>query len=156
MEALSFDWPRFFFEGSVSHGVRVSRVKVPRPDPLRRNRVAAFVWVVVVFAASSWPNPPGPPDVLSGLPALDKLTHLLLYAVLGFLLSRAIRWPGGPGFAVGRILTVAGALAVLGTVDEIHQVWIPGRGMEGADLFADIAGGGLGTLLASARSARRT
>lgn len=123
---------------------------------LRRWRTAAVAWAVVVFGASSWPNPPGPPDALSGVPALDKLTHLLLYGVLGFLLYRATRWPGRPGFAIGRVLTIAGALAVFGTLDEMHQVWIPGRGMEGGDLIADLAGGALGAVAAVLAAARRT
>jgi VanZ family protein len=119
------------------------------PARLRRWRRAAGAWIVVVFAASSWPNPPTPPELPPGFPGLDKVTHLALYGVLGFLLYRAIQWPGRPGFALGRLLTVVGALAVLGTVDEIHQVWIPGRGMEGADLLADIAGGLVGALTAA-------
>lgn len=122
---------------------------------LGRRRRAAALWGFVVLAASSWPNPPGPPDALSGVPGLDKLTHLLLYGVLGFLLYRATRWPGWRGLAVGRVLTIAGALAVFGTIDEIHQVWIPGRGMEGADLLADLAGGAIGAVAAGLSAARR-
>ena len=122
---------------------------------LRRWRKAAVAWAVVVFGVSSWPNPPGPPDALSGIPALDKITHLLLYGILGFLLYRATRWPGRLGFGIGRILTIAGALAVFGTLDEIHQVWIPGRGMEGADLMADLTGGALGAAAAALAAARR-
>jgi VanZ family protein len=68
--------------------------------------------------------------------------------VQGFLLYRSIRWPGRAGIAWGRILTVAGALALVGTVDEIHQLWIPGRGMEAADLLADVAGAALGAVVA--------
>jgi VanZ family protein len=79
----------------------------------------------------------------------------VLYGVLGFLLHRATRWPGRPGFAIGRVLTIAGALAVFGTLDEVHQLWIPGRGMEGADLMADLAGGALGAFLASIAGVRR-
>jgi VanZ family protein len=123
---------------------------------LRRRRRAAAAWAFVVLAASSWPNPPGPPDVLAGLPALDKLTHLVLYGVLGFLLYRGVRWPGRPGFGLGRVLAIAGSLAVFGTLDEMHQLWIPGRGMEGADLMADLAGGAVGSLLASGLGARRS
>ncbi|MFN2387471.1 MAG: VanZ family protein [Thermoanaerobaculia bacterium] len=124
-------------------------------DPWGR-RAAAALWSLVVLASSSWPNPPGPPDALSGVPALDKLTHLLLYGVLGFLIYRAMRWPGRAGFGAGRVLAIAGALAVFGTLDEIHQLWIPGRGMEGADLLADVAGGAVGAAAAALAAGRGT
>ncbi len=82
------------------------------------------------------------------------LTHFLLYAVEAFFLYRAVAWPGRRGFSSGRVLVILGTLAVWGTVDEIHQVWIPGRGMEASDLAADLAGAGVGALVASLVSLR--
>jgi len=111
---------------------------------------------VVVLGASSWPNPPAAAELGVDIPGLDKLTHVFLYGVQGFLVWRAIRWPGEIRvFSLMRVLAVAGSIAVLGTVDEVHQLWIPGRSMEGGDLLADLAGGAVGAFLASARSARR-
>jgi VanZ family protein len=80
---------------------------------------------------------------------LDKLTHFLLYAVEGFLLYRAIAWQGRAAFAPARILAVCGAMAVWGTLDEVHQEWIPGREMEAGDLGSDIAGAVVGATFAS-------
>lgn len=103
---------------------------------------------------TSWPNPPEVP-VISAIPEADKITHFWLYVVEAFLLYRAIAWPGPPGFSLLRALAIVGALAVWGTVDEIHQTWIPGRAMEGRDLMADIGGAAIGAIAASLFSRKR-
>jgi VanZ family protein len=76
------------------------------------------------------------------------VVHGLLYAVEGFFLYFAIVWPG-PRRPFRRALAVAGILAVWGTLDEIHQAFIPGRFMEGLDAVLDAAGGFVGALAAS-------
>ena len=137
---------------------------VPHPsDPPGRSvflsfasaRRAAWIWAGILFALTSWPRPPEVP-VLSGIPNFDKFVHLSLYGVEAFLLYLAIRWPGRDRFSLLRALAVAGTMAVWGTVDEVHQHWIPGRSVEAADATADTAGGLLGSLAASAVSLRRT
>ena len=118
-----------------------------------RARIAAALWGGFLFLLTSWPNPPAVPT--GGFP-LDKVTHFFLYAVEAFLLSRAIAWPGRPGFAASRVLTVVGTMALWGAIDEAHQEWIPGRAMEAGDVAADVAGAAAGALLAGVRSGRRS
>lgn len=86
---------------------------------------------------------------MSQIPDFDKLVHGVLYGVLGFLLYFAIAWPGEPRFSWMRAATVAAVVAVWGTLDEIHQYWIPGRSMEAADALADTTAGFLGAIVAS-------
>jgi VanZ family protein len=119
----------------------------------RRARNAAVVWGLFLLALTSWPSPPEVP-VVSNIPNVDKLVHAFLYGVEGFLLYFAVAWPGPPRFSLLRALTIAGALAVWGTLDEIHQAWIPGRSMEAADALADTVAGFLGGVAASAWSRR--
>ena len=100
------------------------------------------LWAVVVVTSSSWPNPDLPP-VPSGS---DKVTHLALYGVLGFLLGRA-----GPEL-VGRGRALAATwlgLALFAVVDEWHQRFIPGRSTDPRDWGADVLGAALGLLLAA-------
>lgn len=87
--------------------------------------------------------------VLSGIPNFDKVVHFGLYAVEAFFLYQAVRWAGRAGFSLARVLAVVGALAVWGVADEVHQSWIPGRWMEGEDVAADLAGAGIGAIVAS-------
>ena len=118
---------------------------------LRRARIAAALWGGFLFLITSWPNPPA---LRAGAFPFDKLTHFLLYAVEAFLLSRAIAWPGKPGPAAARVLTVVGILALWGALDEAHQEWIPGRMMDAADLAADVGGAAVGASAGLARKRR--
>jgi VanZ family protein len=117
-------------------------------------RRAAVVWGVFLLALTSWPSPPEIPAI-SWIPSVDKAGHAFLYGVEGFFLYFAIAWPGGPRFSLLRALAVAGILAVWGTLDEIHQAWIPGRFMEGLDAVLDTVGGFAGALAASRASISR-
>jgi len=101
-----------------------------------------------MLALTSWPSPPEVP-VVSSIPDFDKVVHALLYGVLGFLASFSIDWPAGERRVLWRALCVAGAVAVWGTLDEIHQAWIPGRSMEMADAVTDTVAGFVGALVAT-------
>jgi VanZ family protein len=119
----------------------------------RRARIAAALWGGFLFLLTSWPNPPAIP---AGSFPLDRLVHFLLYGLVhfllygveAFLLYRAIDWKGRSGFAWPRVLAIVGTMALWGVLDEAHQEWIPGRGMESEDLAADIAGAGVGAIAA--------
>jgi VanZ family protein len=112
--------------------------------PLRSARFLAAAWGCFLLAVTSWPKPP---DVTAaGLP-LDKLTHFGLYAVEGFLLLRAVRWPARARSAFARALAIVGFLALVGVLDEAHQEWIPGRKMDVADFAADVAGAFVGAVV---------
>jgi VanZ family protein len=125
------------------------------PVSPRLARRWAVIWGLFLLALTSWPSPPEVP-VVSQIPDFDKLVHGVLYGVEGFLLYFAIAWPGAPRFSWMRAATVAAAVAVWGTLDEIHQYWIPGRSMEAADALADTTAGFLGALIASRVSLRLT
>ena len=121
----------------------------------RRARVAAVVWGVFLFALTSWPSPPEIPGVTS-IPNFDKFCHTVLYGVMGFLLYLAIRWPERPKSTLLAACFIGGALAVFGTLDEIHQIWIPGRSMEGLDAVADATAGFFGGLVGALVARRLT
>ena len=111
------------------------------------------LWAGVIFGASSIPGAQIPSV---DLPQADKLAHLLVYAVLGALLFRALRVRARQRAAAEietrtlwswRQAGVAVLLATLyGVSDEIHQRWTPNRTPDWHDVVADALGGGLGTL----------
>ncbi len=85
----------------------------------------------------------GAMPVAAGLlkPGWDKVAHVLVFAGLGMaygLVSGRLGW---------RMLlwSVLGAVAV-GSMDELHQLRLPGREPGWGDLLADAAGGLLGGL----------
>ncbi|EJL83836.1 putative integral membrane protein [Polaromonas sp. CF318] len=69
----------------------------------------------------------------------DKLAHLLTFAVVGMAAGLA---GGMRGWRMA-LSCLAGALLV-GGMDELHQMFLPGRSASWADLAADAAGGLLG------------
>lgn len=119
-----------------------------------RARLLAVAWGLFLFALTSWPSPPEVP-IVSSIPDFDKLVHATLYGVEGFLLYFAIGWKGPAGFSWRRALLVGLTMMVWGTLDEIHQLWIPGRSCEVADAVTDTVAGFLGAVVASRVSAAR-
>jgi len=100
--------------------------------------VPVVIYMAAIFYASSLPEITLPPGG-------DKPWHFIGYTGLGVVLARA--------FAGGFFRRVAASSAALSVAvgiayaasDEIHQMFVPGRSAELADLFADAAGIIIGT-----------
>ena len=76
----------------------------------------------------------------------DKLAHLGLFGVFGLLLAWALSDPGKRP-AAGRMALAFLIGALGGALDEVHQIFVPGRSAEFWDAAADMAGTGAGVLL---------
>lgn len=101
----------------------------------------AVVWAAVIFWASSQTRE-DLPDI--DLPNIDKVAHLVVYCVLGFLVSRALSWGRGLSW---RACAVACVMAVgYGLSDETHQLFVEGRFFSMYDFLFDALGAGLGVL----------
>jgi VanZ family protein len=109
----------------------------------------------MIFALSSIPGGRTPSVPV---PGADSAVHFALYLGLGFLVWRA-RGPararaggGRRAFEVG----LATSLCVLyGSLDELHQLLVPARTFEVADLVADAAGAFAGAEIGRHLEARR-
>lgn len=103
-------------------------------------RAFVFLWapvlayILLIFTLSGMSHPPVPADV-SG-----DLLHYPEYAVLGFLLGRALQ--GGKRSVPGLfVLSLAFVLSVLfGASDEFHQAFVPERVPDVMDWARDCAG----------------
>ena len=106
-----------------------------------------------MLVLTSVPVPSTPVDDVRGI---DKLVHVVLYGVLGFLVTRAAwerprAWQPVAAAFVGVLAWAA--------LDEWHQSWIPGRSSDFLDLAADALGAFAGTAVAAlglSRSERYT
>ncbi len=122
------------------------RAAVSRLDPWAPPLVlAAVIW----FFSSQ-------PDLSSGLGVIDlvgrKLTHAGEYALLCFLLWRALRGR----LAGAGVLGVAFALAVAyGALDEYHQTFVAGRNGSPIDVGIDALGAALAVAAIRSRLGRR-
>jgi len=100
----------------------------------------AALYAAMVLFIGSRPNLKPPVD----LPFADKLLHASEYAVLGVLLTRAVRasWnAAAPAMFAALCIGIA-----VGTADELNQAHVAGRSADAFDLAADTAGLGLGAL----------
>lgn len=113
-------------------------------------------WVLFILAATSVPLPGGGvlegPLFLDGLLPADRVAHLGMYAVLGWLVVRALD-AEGPS-AVPTVLGGLLAAAVFAALDEWHQAWIPSRSPQAVDWLADVAGLAVGAGVRRLRTRR--
>lgn len=107
-----------------------------------RRRLGWALLVLALVAQVSGlysPDVPGP----EGVPGLDKVGHLLIFAA-----PAALAWALGVRWLV--VLLVAHAVVA----EPVQQVFVPGRVAEVADAVANLVGIGLGVL--GARAVGRT
>lgn len=112
--------------------------------------LAVVLYVGLIFALSSWPNPPAGPKV----PQLDKAEHAVEYGILGVLLARAAAGRGGrSGWRrLGLVLAIGGTVAV---ADELNQRRTPGRVSSPFDALADLTGVGIAGGVVEAKNQSR-
>jgi VanZ family protein len=105
-------------------------------------------WASLILIATSVPVPG---TLASEAPiGADKLVHIALYGVLGWLTHRAVETVSAR--AAIRVFIVT---SLLGAVDEWHQRFIPGRSPATADWVADTIGAATGILAFQTARRRR-
>ena len=105
---------------------------------------AALILILTSIPGSHIPVPP--------FRNLDKIVHLTIYGVLGWLTARA--WMNGSRITAVAVLALV-AISLFGAMDEWHQQFIPQRSMDLLDWAADTTGATAGILLALLQAARR-
>jgi VanZ family protein len=96
------------------------------------------VYMAAIFYLSSLPQPPLPAGG-------DKPWHSIGYFGFALVVVRAVAG-GLPRRITGRTAVLAIAIAVAyAASDEIHQMFVPGRSADAADLIADAVGACTGT-----------
>jgi VanZ family protein len=103
-----------------------------------------LLWLVGLWMLSSLP---GDDVQLPTFPGADKLAHMLYFAVGGALLAWSLRT--GRIWKRSRVIwTVLLAMAVIGALDEFHQLHTANRaGADPFDWLADCVGGFLGAVV---------
>ena len=96
------------------------------------------LYAAFIFYLSSLPGVTYFPSFVSA----DKVFHVGEYAVLGYLVARALR---NYGLSKRQLFLRAFALCVLyGISDEVHQMFVPHRYPSVMDILADGIGSSLG------------
>jgi VanZ family protein len=96
-----------------------------------------ILWGMLIFVISSLPGVSQP---FTKIPYLDKVAHFFEYGVFAFLMSRAFYFSESKPRIIRALVLSFIFCALFGALDEIHQLFIPGREQSVKDFFADIAG----------------
>ncbi len=124
----------------------------PRSRPERAHLLRAWappiIWAALIFFLSSLPGSTIPSPFFSA----DKVFHLGAYAVLGYLVARALVRHGWSG----RALVMLSLLLCLlyGVSDEFHQSFVPDRAPSVMDVAADILGVCIGIVICTRKRRR--
>lgn len=124
--------------GSILQFINKLIVCVPRP----LWGVIAVVYAGVLLYVGGTPGSDLPlPSRLP--PGSDKVMHFFAYGGLAALIFRAVYpthplRPPNPKWGAWLVVLIP---ATIGAIDEIHQIWVPGRSSEFADFVADSLGG---------------
>lgn len=124
-----------------------------------------LLWMAVIFFASSSSNPyqvlPGRwqigcaqlmkssdlQNLLCQNDTVGQISHLAEYGLLALLAARAVSWKEPRKRLIITLLGVLLGCFLYGLSDEIHQLFVPGRTFQTADLMLDLAGSLVGALI---------
>ena len=109
------------------------------------------IYMALIFVGSSISRPPDLPSAIG-----DKGAHALLYFGLGALFVRALAGGSWRPFGARTGLRAVAYSTVYGVTDEIHQMFVPPRTAEVADLVADAAGAAAAVIVIYAAHAVRS
>jgi VanZ family protein len=118
-------------------------------NSIGRPWAAVAVWVAIQLTLTTLPAKDIPVDLPH---PVDWLGHLLMYGGLGFLIARAARLRG---WSARSLVWIGVALSLLAALDELHQLFIPGRDAEVSDWLADTVGATAGLAVGSRLMASR-
>lgn len=121
----------------------MTRPLVRTPASIALYWLPVFAYVGAIFSLSTIRGG-GTPWLF---PNMDKVMHLLEYALFGLLLGRAVRFTlSGSKRWVATVATI-GLGAAVGGLDELYQAHVPTRNSSVADWVTDVAAVGLAVLL---------
>ena len=103
-----------------------------------------LMWAALILILTSIPGSHIPASPFRNF---DKIVHLTIYGVLGWLTVRA--WADGSRVTAATLVAVALA-SCFGAFDEWHEQYIPQRSMDILDWAADTTGALMGVIAALA------
>jgi len=100
----------------------------------------ALAWIALIFLLSSFSTLP----TLQIFSWQDKLEHAAAFFVLCLLARRAfLHQDALPRVRENAMLFAVMTASVYGVLDEIHQLYVPGRQFDYLDMAADAVGAGV-------------
>ncbi len=111
----------------------------------RNYQLLTGAWAAVITIVSGIPNLQI--NSVKGIPQIDKVVHIVIFAILAYLLAGALNRYIKSWKVVTKILLVFILITLFGYIDELHQSTVVGRNSSLRDLFADGIGAFIGTII---------
>jgi VanZ family protein len=96
-----------------------------------------LLWAALIFTLSSIPRLTPPP---LGIRVSDKIYHFIEFAIFGLFLARTFGHLFSSRRRAAAILSAALTGILWAVLDEVHQMFVPGRDASLLDALADTAG----------------
>jgi VanZ family protein len=103
-----------------------------------RNQLPLFIWAAIIFWLSSLSTLP---NIKTPIISADKLAHITVYFVFCWFSRRALFFQ--TALLISKRWSLVGAFlltCVYGYLDEVHQLYVPGRSYDYYDMLADAIG----------------
>ncbi len=101
-------------------------------------QLPAIIWAAIIFILSSLT---ALPHFMPAIIGFDKLEHMAAFFVLCFLSWRGFFYQLRFPYLKEKALVIAFTFTIIyGYLDELHQLYVPGRLFDYFDLAADVAG----------------
>ncbi len=102
-----------------------------------RFRVLFIIWIVVILAVSSIPDLT---ITSKNFTWIDKIAHFVEYGIWAFLFFMMLKQEDKIRNQKSTFLIIIDFGFFLALIDEIHQIFIPGRNVQIFDFIANILG----------------
>ncbi len=126
-----------------------ARRDAPSGPLFQRYWLPVIGYIVLISVLSHQPRLAPPP--IPFFPS-DKAAHLIEFGLFGWLLWRAWRATFGRSNPALVAMAALSCAVFMGTIDEIHQSFVPGRDSSPYDLFADAAGATIAQIILMSRT----
>jgi len=103
-----------------------------------RSLIPAYTWLIVIFVVSSIPHLR---VSFNRILSMDKIAHFSEYFIFGLMFKHGLY--KNDESRMRNIIMVMVVTALFATLDEIHQLIVPGRTASAYDFIADFLGGGV-------------
>ncbi len=107
---------------------------------MKKYIVYHFPWQILMaalFFQSSISQIPIP-DI--GIDWFDKILHFVVFGILGFLMARSLKYANFKQLNSNFVIWSIIICSIYGAMDEIHQLYVPGRFATVGDWVADVLG----------------
>jgi len=100
-----------------------------------------IIYFIIIIIISNWPSTPTPEQAVLGFIVSDKIKHVILYFGFSMLLGVACRHSKFPVLRENHYFIALVASSVIGILDEVNQLRVPGRHMGVDEMMLNIIGG---------------